>query len=134
MTTTQHTTQHDTTHTYLTLPVPTQELMRSVMGSGWDEVGNDWWRTAPNYRNGYDWNTIPSDPDAVYVTLAIADPYTYDTDEPAKVILRALSVNDIVQGVNATIAQGPWVRWDDLDANDGDAILQYAMLGKVVYG
>lgn len=128
MTTTQHTTQH----TYLTLPVPTQELISSVMGSGWDEAGFDWWRGC-NYAKGYDWNTIPSDPDAVYVVLGIGDPEEADESD-RKVTLRALSVNDIVQGVNAIVAQCPWVRWDDMDANDGDAVLQHATLGEVTYG
>lgn len=129
MTTTQHTTQHTT----LALPVPTQELMSTVMGSAWDEAGYDWWRSAI-YEDGYDWNVIPSDPDARYIVVGIADPDTYETDEDAKVILRALSVNDIVKGVEAVLKQCPWVRWDDMDANDGDLVLQYAMLGKVTYG
>lgn len=116
------------------MPVPTRELISAVMGSGWDEADYDWWRTTPIYAQDCDWNTIPSDPDAVYVKVAIAHPDTYETDEPAKVIIRALSVNDIARGVNAIIAQCPWTRWDDLDAGDGDAILQYAMLGEVTYG
>jgi len=130
MTTTQHTTQH----TQITMPVPTKELISGVMGSGWDEAGYDWWRTTPIYAQEYDWDIIPSDPDAIYFKLAIANPDTYETDEPAKVIVKALSVNDIARGVNAIIAQCPWTRWDDLDAGDGDAILQYAILGEVTYG
>ena len=117
------------------MPVPTHDLISGVMGSGWDEAGYDWWRSAPIYAEGYDWNNIPTDPEAIYVKLFIADPNTYeDEDEDAKVIYRSLSVNDIARGVNAIIAQCPWTRWDDLDAGDGDAILQYAMLGEVTYG
>jgi hypothetical protein len=130
MTTTQHTTHHTT----LALPVPTQELMSSVLGSGWDEAGYDWWRSAPMYASGCDWDITPYDPDAIYVKLAIADPNTYDTDEDAKVIMKALTANDIIKGVEAILKQCPWVRWDDMDASDGDMVLQYAILGEVTYG
>jgi len=123
MTTTQHDTQRNTT---LHIPVPTGDLMLGVLGAGYSTY--EWW-TGCDYDMDYEDDRLPPLDNIPYVRLSIIDP-----DNEERRITKWLSVEDIVQGVNAVVAQCPWVRWDDLDATDADMVLQYAMLGEVIYG
>jgi hypothetical protein len=131
MTTTQHDTPHDPTLVTISMQVSKDELLRNVMGSEWDT--NGWWRYAV-YHNDYDWNTYPSNHDDVYITVGIADPSTYESDEAQKVILRALSLNDIITATAKVLSVSPYMNHYDMDADDGDAIMQVAMLGHITYG
>ena len=110
----------------LTFTVPTTELMLGVLGSGY--LMHEWWVNA-SFQDGYDEDTLPESDTTPFIRLVITDP-----DNEDDTVIEWLTINDIVQGVNAIMKQCPWVRWDDLDANDADSVLQHAVLGKVVYG
>ena len=111
----------------LTVEVPDQELWSSVFGSAFETW--DWWRAA-TFHGAADWNKIGT------VTLMIDDP-NFDEDG-GQVITKTLDLDDVVAAVNAVTKLGllPYPSLEDLDwdACDADVILQYAVLGDVVYG
>lgn len=127
MTTTHH-TQHDTTHVTIPVRVNRHELLSSVMGSAWSVWS--WWRTA-EYAEGYNWDTFPDDPTAHYITVGIDDPMD---DEERRVQVVRLTTADIVKAVGLALSMHHSIRWDDMDAGDGDVVMQYATLGALVYG
>jgi hypothetical protein len=110
----------------LTFTVPTEELILGVLGSGY--LMHEWWVNA-YFNEDFDEDKLPELDTTPFIRLTITDP-----DNEDDTVIEWLTINDIVQGVNAIMKQCPWVRWDDLDANDADSVLQHAVLGKVVYG
>lgn len=126
MTTTHHTTQHVT----IPVQVDKDELLNNIMGSAWETWS--WWRTA-TYADGYDWDTYPDDHDAHYITVGASDPDA-DEDDYTLVRLRNVTVNDILRATATILTDYPRVRWDDMDACDGDLVMQTVVLGEVVYG
>lgn len=120
------------TATRPTITIPVQvdrdELMHSVMGACWYTWS--WWRKY-EYAKGCDWKTYPDDPNATYIVVWVDDP---DYDEGTRTRKAVLSVNDIVGAVAKTISVCPWIRWDDMDACDSDAVMQHAVLGGYIYG
>jgi hypothetical protein len=108
---------------------PTKELMEQVLGSGWDTFS--WWKNY-NFAPNCDLDTLPPSDDDHYIYIFIDDA-EFPKGCPT-VQGNWLTVNDIVRGVNAVILSCPWVRWDDLDANDADNILQIALCGSIIYG
>lgn len=114
----------------VTIPVTVDrdELMNNVMGSAWETW--EWW-VLLEYVDGCDWQTYPNNPHLPYVRVGIADPD--DPDDPM-FIGKTLSVQDILTAVGEVLTSHPWIRWDNMDACDSDLVLQYAVLGKVMYG
>lgn len=115
--------------TKITIELPTDEYMKSILGSMWSVWS--WWQ-GYEWAEGCGYDNLPESDDAPYIRATILDP-DYDED-PDHVITKWLSINDLVEAGNKGFVLCPWVRWDDMDAGDGDIIMQYAMLGQLVYG
>lgn len=104
-----------------------QELWENVLGSSGEEW--DWW-LAERYSNGADWDTIGE------VTFTIENP-----DEPEgsgiNPITKTLTISDIAEAYAKAIMAGykvvPMNPEDGLDACSADVVLQFAVLGEVVY-
>lgn len=117
----------------VTIPVTVDrdELMNNVMGSAWETWS--WW-TGIQYADGCDWKTYPSDHHAPYVTITSDDPDMGWDESESESITKTLTIHDILTAVGEVLTRHPWIRWDNMDACDSDLVLQYAVLGKVVYG
>lgn len=105
-----------------------QELWSNVFGS----EGESWsWWLAMRYSKGADWDKIGE------VTLTVENP-----DEPEGLgvnpITKTLTISDVAAAYAKAIAGGykiiPINPEDGLDAMSADVVLQYAVLGDVVYG
>ena len=123
-------------------------LVDSVLDSGWQDWS--WWR-------GMDWDECTDDLDAVVLTVAGDDPNLTeeDDDDPNRAyvekaltgwdILRALATwwrtreSVLDAGDVERFRRGHLLGWSDgdgdldLDACDGDAIVQIALYGEIVY-
>jgi hypothetical protein len=95
------------------------EFWSAIMGSGWESW--EWWKDI-SYRGSADWDK-PG-----VVTLTAYDPDTGEDEYTAD-----LTIAELVKAyeeVNTTTR----IHWEDLDSVSGDAILQVAVLGDIVYG
>lgn len=101
--------------------VDAEEFWSNVLGSAWEAW--DWW-VAVDYSEGSDWDK------AGEVTITAWDGKT----EGEARITKTLTLQDLVEGYTKCLANGSRMNLDDLDACDGDAIIQTAMFGEVVYG
>jgi hypothetical protein len=108
----------------LTVEVPDKDVWSAVFGSGFETWG--WWRDV-TYLDNADWDKPGR------VQVVIDDPEY--PEGSGKVIGPILSLHDVVAAINNCTRDGHIERgWDDWDACDGDAILQYAVFGDIIYG
>jgi hypothetical protein len=95
-------------------------LISAVLGSAFET----WeWYEEVTFAEGFDWDTHPSDKKTKFLTVGI-EGKTYQ-----------LSVSNIMTALVAQCGKG--VIWDedlDLDASEGDNVIQRATLKEVVYG
>lgn len=103
-----------------TITVDTAEFWSSVCGSAWETW--DWWQKY-EYSPCSNW-AVPGE-----LTVWVDNP----DEEGGKPIKKTLDVNDLAEAYSKYSA-GCRVNWQDLDACDGDAIMQTAVFGEVVYG
>jgi hypothetical protein len=103
------------------IEIDEKELWSNVFGSAFESFGNHWYEV--EYLSG-DWDEIGS------VRLGIMDEMTEE-------------VTSAIVGIDELLAALPiankqtymdLLNFDNYDAVCGDAILQVAVLGKVVYG
>lgn len=112
----------------VTIELDGNRFWSAVFGSEFDE--HEWW-VRVHYRNGADWNKIGK------VTLGIVDPVNF-----GKIITRTIDLKDVERGLRTVIARGygdPCTgrsNWLSLgyDSCEGDAIMQCAIFGEIVYG
>lgn len=120
----------------VTLNIPmqfdAQVVWSSVFGSSFEVMGEHW--RVIKYQGDSDWET-PGE-----VVIGIEDP-----DDPDNTITKVLGIKEVVEALekrlNYKTLEGHTVHdisvWEndlDLDASEGDAVLQIALLGDVVYG
>lgn len=123
-------------------------LVDSVLDSGWQDWS--WWR-------GMTWDECGDDLDAVVLTVAGDDPMNgeeFDDDPARPYVEKALTGWDILRALatwwrkrESTLSAGDverfrrghllgWSGGDfdlDMDAEDGDAVVQIALYGEIVY-
>ena len=96
-----------------------QRLWEEVLGSCW--VGYDWW-TSVRYISG-DWDVIGE------LTIAYDDP---DSDAT---IVDSLTLGKLAKGYAIVCEKYPHLSdLDNQDACSGDAIIQCALMGDIIYG
>jgi hypothetical protein len=118
----------------VTVRLDAEEFMSAVLGSGW--LGWSWWK-AFGYLNGYSDDNLPTDPSEKFILVGVENPDRYDRDTfptPASIKSAKLSMNDIAMAYGALVSLGWDVNHEDLDACGADNIMQYAVLGDIVYG
>ena len=105
-----------------TFEVPDKELWSCVFGSAFDTWG--WW--GADFLEGSDWDTPGR------VRMYLWDPEDPDATEAmaSKVVDVELLANALSQPQFSHLA----ARWDDLDAEDADCLLQYLVAGEVIFG
>jgi hypothetical protein len=113
----------------VTIPVvvDAEQFWSAVFGSAWETW--DWW-VSLNYLEGSDWDKVGQ------VEIAGLDP---DGDQETDIIKKVLGLDDIVKAFSKAVTDNKsFGGFDphelDLDACDGDVVIQYAMFGDVVYG
>ena len=118
----------------LTIPMQfdAQVVWSSVFGSSFEQMGEHW--RVIKYQSDADWET-PGE-----VVIGIEDP-----DDPDNTITKVLGIKEVTEALEKRLTMksigGELVHdisvWDndlDLDACEGDAVLQIALLSDVVYG
>ena len=105
----------------ITTEVDDQELWESVFGSAFESFGTHW--DEVEYLEG-DWNKIGK------VRLVAIDEETLEKTE------KVVGLDDLVKALPIANEQVymDLLNFDNYDAICGDAILQVAVLGEVVYG
>lgn len=110
----------------LNVKVDTKELWSAVFGSGFETYE---WYSEVEYLDGAGWDT----PGQVRIVIDCWD----DDEEPVE---KVLSPNDILAVWAKFVEEGKtywgtsYMDIDQADADFGDSILQYAILGDEVYG
>lgn len=110
----------------ITITVKDEQLWSAVLGSAFETWS--WWRDV-SYPTGSDWET----PGTVMLTLD--DPEHGESD--GVLLSRTLTIDDIVRGYQLLLQQFQFdvTPYDlDFDAVSGDAVLQLAIFGELVYG
>lgn len=103
--------------------VEPEEFWSNLLGSAWEDW--DWWQSI-KYSEGSQWDKVGE------ITVSITDP---DDEEEEEVITKTLGVQDLADAYAKYISQTKnTVNWEDFDACSGDAVLQIAVLGEIVYG
>lgn len=96
-----------------------------------------WWR-GEEYAEGYDWDTYPEDPTEKFLTLTVSDPQADEWDAEDyedKSVTKSLSVADILAAYMEFGSHPNGARiLAQQDAQSGDAVLQQAMFGEIIYG
>jgi hypothetical protein len=107
----------------ITVPVQfkAEDFWSEIMGSAWETY--DWWVTL-DYSEGADWDKVGE------ITVKSWDGET----EGEALISKTLTIKDLAEAYGKCLAEGFRINIHDLDANQGDVILQMAMFGEVVYG
>lgn len=104
--------------------VDADELWNKVFGSAYELM--DWW-TGIDYKSKTDWDK------AGEVVL-----YAWSATDPDTEISKVITIKEIVNAYSALVAKGythcNGHTLDSADACTGDAILQTAMYGEIVYG
>ena len=108
-----------------------RDIVSAVLGSAFESYS--WWG-ALSYRNGYDWDNLPADGDEVFAVLESSNPETDDEGEHSDTTL--LTVNGIFTAVGDHLGYAVYDLVDDadIDADEGDCIVQNLVFGTVVYG
>lgn len=118
----------------VTIGLDAEEFMSAVLGSGF--LGWSWWIYCA-YFNDYSADNLPTDPSEKFILAGIKNPEYDDRDifpRPASIQANKLSMNDIAMAYSALVSRGWKINHEDLDACDADNIMQYAVLGDIVYG
>ena len=110
--------------------IPAQEFWKAIWGSGWESCG--WWQKV-RFHGDAEWNKIGT------ATLWIDDP-----DDEEATISRTIGLDDLVEAYNDLWAGSytgqsgfmnrSYLDLSDMDCIGSDGILQFAVLGSVVYG
>lgn len=103
-----------------------QEFLENLFGSG--SFTWSWWNDVV-YDDGYGWDKFPEDDEVRFVRISAQDP---NSTSEYKFVTAHLSVSDLVRATNRAYKAG-WTL-DDIDADCGDVIFQYAVLNDHVYG
>jgi hypothetical protein len=108
----------------ITIPVRVSavDLWSNIMGSSWEVM--EWW-SAVSYGEDSDWDK----PGLITIT-GIGE---FESDEEV-LITKTLNLDSVVEAYANCVAQGYEFNIEDFDAYDGDAIIQMAIFGEVVYG
>ena len=123
---------HHGSEVTVSIPIDTDELWYAVFGSGWEN--HDWWSKIV-YKGDTAWDK------AGKVILSIANPEG-DSNGKSRVVTRTLDVEDLKRALSITMAKGyrdactgrsEWLSFE-YDSCEGDAILQVAIFGEVIYG
>lgn len=109
-----------------TITVPVQlnaeYFWSNVLGSGWETW--DWW-VSVDYAEGSDWDKVGE------VIITAWDGET----EGEATITKTLTLNDLVDAYKKCVEENGYsLNPDDLDAEQGDAIIQTAIYGETIYG
>lgn len=106
----------------ITVAVPAAQLWSNVFGSGFQTWS--WWKGV-EYLGGTDWQT----PGRVRLTIEYGD----------GILTKEIGLDDLVAAWNravetcSTLGRGEPLDHEDLDASDGDCVLQIAVLGQVEF-
>jgi len=100
--------------------VSDQQLWEEVLGSCWDTW--DWW-TSVRYVSG-DWDKIGE------LTIGYDDP-----DNDNTTIVDTLNLEKLQKGYAIVVEKYPHLAdLENQDASSGDAIIQCALMGDIIYG
>jgi len=103
------------------------EFWSNIMGSAWESY--EWWLEL-EYLDGAEWDRVGR------VRITVLDPSS-DTDEA---ITKVIGLPDLIEAWDkalrtcSTLGNSQPLNIEDLDAADGDCVLQIAVLGEVIYG
>jgi hypothetical protein len=101
--------------------IEAEDFWSHILGSAWETW--DWW-TGVDYLDGSDWDKVGE------VKITGWDGET----EGETLITKTLNIGDLAEAYGKCLAEGYRFNLDDFDACDGDAVIQMAMFGEVVYG
>lgn len=105
------------------IPVPfdSEEFWSNVLGSGWE--ASPWW-TSVVYRDGSDWDKVGE----LLITGWSAD------GEESPRTSKLLNIGDLAEAFGKCVSEGYRLNPEDLDSEQGDAVIQMAVYGEVIYG
>lgn len=107
------------------------ELVSAILGSAFESY--PWW-TAVIFTADHEWDTLPADDDEKFLTIHGDDP---EGTEGNGNFVADLSVNDIVKAYFASNLPYPdecsHCGDFDIDADEGDLVIQYAVYGTAVF-
>ena len=101
--------------------VKAEDFWSEVLGSGWES--SPWW-TNIEYGEGSDWDKVGE--------LTITGWSAEGEDQGSTV--KTLNIGDLAEAFGKCIAEGYRVNLEDLDADSGDAVIQMAVYGEVLFG
>lgn len=106
----------------ISVKVDDQELWSAVFGSAFESFGTHWHEI--EYLDGADWDKIGK------VRLVAIDEETLEKTE------KVVGIEELIQALPIANSQVymDLLNFDNYDAICGDAVLQVAVLGEVVYG
>lgn len=116
------------------------EFISSILGSAWE--GYEWWHSY-EYAEGYEWDTIPTDDDTPFLTITAENPDADEDEGDDAEVTITLSVRDIIVAyIEASsalredigIEAEGYSHYLDIDAEQGDVIIQFAVYGCHIYG
>lgn len=118
-------TQGEEMSSIITVPVQfkAEDFWSEIMGSAWESW--DWWVTL-DYSEGADWDKVGE------ITVT-----SWDGEgecEEDGTLTKTLTIQDLAEAYGKCLAEGCRINIHDLDACQGDQILQMAMFGEIVYG
>jgi hypothetical protein len=104
------------------LEVKKQELWDAVFGSAFETFGNHWWSV--EYLDGANWDKVGK------VKLVAFDEDSMEKTE------KIVGIEELVEALPIANKQVymDLLNFEDYDAICGDAVLQVAVLGEVIYG
>ena len=105
------------------------EIVMGILGAGFDEFY--WWEKI-KYSKGTGWDTYPEDVNQPFIELKVHSNEPEEPFDKVPTVTQKLSVADILRAYSVLSVRGYQVR--DEDACSSDAILQFAVLGQVVWG
>jgi hypothetical protein len=106
----------------INIEVDDKELWSAVFGSAFESFGNHWWEI--EYQKGTNWENVGK------VKLVAFDEVTMEKTE------KIVGIEDLVKALPIANKQVSMdlLDFDNYDAICGDAVLQVAVLGEVIYG
>jgi hypothetical protein len=108
----------------ITVPVQISavDFWSNILGSSWESM--EWW-VSVEYDSDSDWDKVGS--------LTITAIEGLESDEETS-ITKTITLDSLVEAYANCVAQGFNFNVEDFDAFQGDAIIQMAVFGEVVYG
>lgn len=112
------------------------EFLSAILGSAWESW--DWWK-AVDYTAPFDWDNHPKTNDRPFLTILADDP-DGDEGETVKVSLTVADLYEAYISVCSANSEdlGYYENYGihdlDLDAIEGDHIIQFAVFGTLIYG